>query len=100
MYGDQSDCFIIGRKTYQTMLRNANKPYIILTKGKYQNHDNKIFANFNTLSGILRDNKLKKPLVLGGNQIYSEFIKRPFVLKTYIVIENNIKLKEGILLEV
>ncbi|MBQ4875427.1 MAG: dihydrofolate reductase [Rickettsiaceae bacterium H1] len=96
MYGYESDCFIVGRKTYQTVLGKINKPYIVLSKSNYQNYSNKIFTDFANLLKILGSKKLKKPLILGGNEIYLQFIKTKLALKTYMVIEQNICLKNGI----
>ena len=97
MYGNESDCFIVGRKTYETMLCKVKKPYIVLSKSKHRNYDNKIFTNFDDLFYLLSRNIFKKPLILGGNEIYSQFLQKAQCnLKIHITIEEKVVLMGGI----
>ena len=98
MKGDECDCFIIGRKTYQEMPGKITKPYIILSHSyeKYKSSPQKIYTNTNNLYNVLDNNNLQKPLILGGAAIYEYFLKQNINIETRITKEENIMLHKGI----
>ncbi len=96
MYGGQSDCFIVGRRTYETMLGSVKKPYIILSRSQHKLHKHKIFTDLNNLLTILNRYRLCNPLILGGNEIYTQFIRdKRFALTIYLVVETDAVVERG-----
>ncbi len=95
MLGDKTDCFIIGRKTYETMQGRINKPYIVLSREEKKVEKNRIFTSFADMIQVLTKRNLCKPIVLGGNETYLTFFKGNYNLEIKVVIEKNIQLLDG-----
>lgn len=98
MVANTSDCFIMGRKTYQKVQGKIKKPYIILSHNhrNYKNSDNRIFTDFLHLIPTLNSLSLKQPIVLGGAEIYSQFFQSAFNLEVRLTVERNVTLGQGI----